>query len=1044
MQFLGVIRYVNTATRPSRLSRWTAALVAGALVVLGSVAAASPAAAATGDVTGGTATWGISTYLNAGTFGRPSPLTSAYVAPAAYNSTTKLTSWGNATGHVNNDGSAALAFAGTSVNFTATGGGWLKLADVQATLDASGNGAVTALVSYGLAPGAYPNITYDASQAPQRGPERVTIVTLAGNTAGATLTSTSASWSGLTGSWSSDFLAYLQGDGGSIPDWAYASAITNDAAVAGPRTALPFAFSVNFQAAPKSFNAGTATWGLSTYLNAGTFGRPSPLTAAYIAPAAHNSTTKLSTWGNATGTLNGDGSATLAYSGTSVNFTATGGGWLKLADLQATIDPSGNGTVSAVVSYGLAPGTYPNITYDATQAPQRGPERVTIVTLAGNTSGPTITTEAANWAGLAGTWSTDFLAYLQGNGSTIPAWPYASAITNDASVAGPRTALPFSFSLSNVPLIATTTTLTAATASPVLAGNDIALTATVTPAVAGSVEFRSGSTVLATVPTVSGAASHTITAAAAAEYALSAVFVPTDAAHYASSTGSLAYTVNAPVPASPGSLTWGVKQSLQSYVLGGGSISTGSGAGYNGVRFSFPQASSTAFDHAAGTGSSTYRGGATFAYPAHGFSIGLANPRVQLTSATAGTLYMDVTYNGATTSGVNFASLGFGSASKSSTGTTTTFSNVTAVLTAAGATAFQGFYTAGTALDPLSFVVGAPSTGFASTTKAAVVTEPAATPPATTGITAGSDSATEGEQFSASASGFGANEKGILVVIYSEPTLLATVEADASGNVTWTGALPKGLTGEHTLTFQGSVDRGLILDITPAAPTTTTALEGCTVESGDLTWGFKESFRSYISGSIAHGEWTVADGATYETPKFGWAGATGAYDAQTSTGQVDFTGSITFTGHDGVLNTTVANPSIRFDGPDSATLLLDVTGTTQEGVTEQETAVEFVTLDLSAATVESADGVVTITGAPAVLTADGATVFGTYEAGEAFDAVTVNLTTVGCAVAAQVPAIADEPTSAAPGLGWVWIVIAVLAALAIIAAVIVIVRRRRA
>jgi len=1005
-----------------------------ALLLVGGVTA--PAAAATGDVTGGSASWGISTYLNAGNFGRPSPLVSAYTAPATYDATSKLTSWGNASGHVNSDGSANLAFSGTSVNFTATGGGWLKLGDVQATLDASGNGAVTALVSYGQAPGTFPGITYDPAQAPQRGPERVTIVTLAGNSAGATLTDTAASWSGLAGSWDAAFLTYLQGDGASIAAWGYTSTITNDATVSGPRTAAPFSFAVSFQAAPKTFNAGTASWGISTYLNAGTFGRPSPLVSAYTAPATYNTASKLTSWGNATGTVFGDGSANLAFSGTSVNFTATGGGWLKLGDVQATLDPSGNGSVSALVSYGQAPGTFPAISYDPTQAPLRGPERVTIVTLAGNSSAVALTASTASWSGLAGTWSPAFLAYLQGNGSDIPAWGYTSTITNDPAPSGPRTALPFSFSLSSVPLIATTTTLTAI---PVTAGADATLTAAVTPAVAGSVQFVSGSTVLATVPVVAGAASHTIAAAAAGEYALSAVFTPTDAAHYAGSTGSLAYTVNAPVAASPGSLTWGVKQSLQSYVLGGGSISTARGAGYNGVRFSFPQASSSAFNHAAATGSSSYGGSATFAYPAHGFSIGLANPRVQLTSATAGTLYMDVTYNGSTQSGVAFATLAL--ATKTSTGTTTTFSNVSATLTAAGATAFQGFYTAGTALDPLSFVIGAPSSGFAATTKAAVTNEPDATPPATDGITAGADAPIAGDQFTATASGFAPNEAGILVVIYSDPLLLDTIAADANGLVSWTGTLPADLTGEHTLTFQGTVDRGIVLDIAPAA---VAEVVGCVVESGDITWGFKESFRSYISGTIANGEWLVADGATYETPNFGFSGATGGYDAAAASGLVSFPGSITFTGHGGILNTTVANPQLRFDDESTATLLLDVTGTTQEGETVSQSAVEFVTIDLAAASVTDEDGVVTITDAPTVLTEQGSAAFGTYEAGEAFDPITVSFTTVDCAAAPAVEPAEVTPEPTAEPFPWLWIALAVLVALAAIAAVVTVLARRRA
>src|SRR5690606_23738697 len=123
-----------------------------------------------------------------------------------------------------------------------------------------------------------------------------------------------------------------------------------------------------------------------------------------------------------------------------------------------------------------------------------------------------------------------------------------------------------------------------------------------------------------------------------------------------------------------------------------------------------------------------------------------------------------------------------------------------------------------------------------------------------------------GGQVTITADGFRPSETGISVVIYSEPTVLdRTATADANGRVTWTGTLPEGLTGTHTLTLQGSVDRGVVLEI----PTAVSAvLTGCTVTDAELVWGYKESFRSYISGSIAHGEWTVADGAAYETPNF--------------------------------------------------------------------------------------------------------------------------------------------------------------------------------
>lgn len=50
------------------------------------------------------------------------------------------------------------------------------------------------------------------------------------------------------------------------------------------------------------------------------------------------------------------------------------------------------------------------------------------------------------------------------------------------------------------------------------------------------------------------------------------------------------------------------------------------------------------------------------------------------------------------------------------------------------------------------------------------------------------------------------------MVIYSEPTLLdANAKADANGVVRWIGTLPEGLTGEHTITLQGSINVGKVI-----------------------------------------------------------------------------------------------------------------------------------------------------------------------------------------------------------------------------------------
>ena len=118
-----------------------------------------------------------------------------------------------------------------------------------------------------------------------------------------------------------------------------------------------------------------------------------------------------------------------------------------------------------------------------------------------------------------------------------------------------------------------------------------------------------------------------------------------------------------------------------------------------------------------------------------------------------------------------------------------------------------------------------------------------------------------------------------------------------------------------------------------AAPilATTAASSTCVVTGGELGWGVKEGFRSYISGTIANGSWEVADGASYETPLFGWTNPTGEIDAVTGEGSVSFAGSIHFTGHDGVLNLQIANPTVVLNGDGTAKLLMDTKSNNAQG-----------------------------------------------------------------------------------------------------------------
>ncbi len=489
----------------------------------------------------------------------------------------------------------------------------------------------------------------------------------------------------------------------------------------------------------------------------------------------------------------------------------------------------------------------------------------------------------------------------------------------------------------------------------------------------------------------------------------------------------------------PGSLNWGVKASFREYVTGPiahGSVSVSAGAGVAGGGYWFPQSSAGLTADAAVIG---YRGTVIFSGHSGALTLRISDPTVRITSSSAGVL--SVVVGG---SRVDFATLDLAAATVTTDATgARTYSAAPATLTAAGAANFAGFYPAGTALDPVTFTVGSQNatSGRASTTSApaATVRTPAATPPATTGVHGEQQGFSEGEEATFTASGFQPNESGILAVIYSTPTVLATdATADAAGNVSWTGKLPVGLTGEHTFTFQGSVDAGLVIDIAAAE------IVGCTVQSAELDWGFKESFRAYIDGSIANGEWTTADGATYDTPLFSWTG-TGGYDSETGDADLGFAGSVQFTGHGGALDTTIANPRILIDG-ERAVLLLDVSGTTQDGQPVSSVGVEFVELDLAAAEAGGGGDLVSFAGIPTTLTAAGAAVFGTYEAGTAFDPLDLRITLDPACIEPAVavveePGVEVETASAASPLPWV--LLAVLVALAVVAAVIVLTRRAR-
>ncbi|WP_052663692.1 HtaA domain-containing protein [Psychromicrobium lacuslunae] len=160
---------------------------------------------------------------------------------------------------------------------------------------------------------------------------------------------------------------------------------------------------------------------------------------------------------------------------------------------------------------------------------------------------------------------------------------------------------------------------------------------------------------------------------------------------------------------STGSLNWGIKSSFRSYIRSG--IAKGNwtlnDASYNGSAFSF-NATNGIFDPATNTGNYGFAGGVHFTGHGGVLDLTISKLRISQTSATAGVLIADVISSDMSgkktqSAAVEFATLDLSGLSANAH--SVSVAAAPATLTAAGATAFAGFYAAGTALDPVALSV---------------------------------------------------------------------------------------------------------------------------------------------------------------------------------------------------------------------------------------------------------------------------------------------------------------------------------------------------
>ncbi|WP_010157843.1 HtaA domain-containing protein, partial [Leucobacter chromiiresistens] len=274
--------------------------------------------------------------------------------------------------------------------------------------------------------------------------------------------------------------------------------------------------------------------------------------------------------------------------------------------------------------------------------------------------------------------------------------------------------------------------------------------------------------------------------------------------------------------AAAGSLVWSVSNAFAAYTTctnkeafgyqhcAKGSVETnGVGAGYL-----FPQAVSSSWDRASQTGTVAYSG--SVAFTGYGMTMyNVANPSITVTGPTSATL----STGNSTSFGSGTYQLDLASGSKSvGANGEVTWSNVPVLgsLSSGGA---GGSGSQSIGLDPLTFTVGAESRVSYGATAAGNDKKQytaAATPPATTGVTVltDADKIKPGGRIEIEASGFDPDDEGVLIVLYSDPIVLDDeATADENGVVRWSGTLPDDVSGEHTITIQGSSNAGAVIDI---------------------------------------------------------------------------------------------------------------------------------------------------------------------------------------------------------------------------------------
>lgn len=173
------------------------------------------------------------------------------------------------------------------------------------------------------------------------------------------------------------------------------------------------------------------------------------------------------------------------------------------------------------------------------------------------------------------------------------------------------------------------------------------------------------------------------------------------------------------------------------------------------------------------------------------------------------------------------------------------------------------------------------------------------------------------------------------------------------------------------------------------------------IKDGAVDWGVRRTFREYVVGDIAKGEWTLSAGAQDGGALFRFPAGDGTYRGGDL--EASFDGAVRFTGAHGLdLKLSAVRATVEND---KGTLYADV-------VSGDFTGKKVPIVTFTAKGLAAKDGLVQVTEAPATLTAQGAKAFaGMYRAGTEMDPVSLAVALTDDAKLPALPDLGSTPTA---------------------------------